>query len=111
MTRAPLIFLALTVVGTLAPLAAFLPWLGRHGLDVELFFQNLFANRVSAFFAMDVIVSALVVVAALFLFGQGFSALQRAAVLLATFIVGVSAGLPLFFFFRHRVGAPMGEGA
>ena len=34
----------------------------RHFYLVTLFFRELFANRISAFFAMDVIVSAIVLI-------------------------------------------------
>jgi hypothetical protein len=38
------------------------PWLLEHGLNFGLFLRELFANRISAFFAMDVIVSAIVLI-------------------------------------------------
>jgi hypothetical protein len=38
------------------------PWLLKHGLDFSLFFGELFANRLSSFFAFDVIVSAIVLI-------------------------------------------------
>src|ERR1700756_4226701 len=54
------IYLLLSIVGFAAPYAAFLPWLAEHGPNGRLFVQHLFANRISAFFALDVVVSALV---------------------------------------------------
>jgi hypothetical protein len=63
--------------------------------------SNLFANRVSGFFGMDVLVSAVV----LFVFvgiegrrvGMGFRWLP----VIAVFLVGVSLGLPLFLYLRQ----------
>src|SRR6266851_1502744 len=52
------LYLALCVVGTLLPYSQFIPFLRQHGLDFQLFFAQLFANRVSAFFGWDVIVSS-----------------------------------------------------
>jgi hypothetical protein len=49
-------YLALAVAGTLLPYSQFVPFVREHGLDVQLFFAQLFANRISAFFALDVIV-------------------------------------------------------
>jgi len=46
------------------PYSQFIPWLLQHGLDMDLFMRELFATRIGAFFAFDVVVSAL----ALFVF-------------------------------------------
>lgn len=43
-------YLILGLAGALVPLAAFLPWLTAHGLDLQRFVKDLFANRISAFF-------------------------------------------------------------
>ncbi|HKS39701.1 MAG TPA: DUF2834 domain-containing protein, partial [Blastocatellia bacterium] len=54
-----IIYLVLCIAGTILPLSQFIPFLREHGLDLSLFFQQLFANPVSGFFGMDVIVSSL----------------------------------------------------
>jgi hypothetical protein len=41
----------------------FVRWVADHGVDLRLFVQELFANRVGTFFGMDVLVSAVVVIA------------------------------------------------
>lgn len=95
------IWMLLAVPGALLPLAAFLPWLGIHGLDAPLFLTHLFANPVSSFFALDVILSALALT--LFIIVQG----RRDGVPLPwlpvarTFLIGVSFGLPLFLALRE----------
>ncbi len=96
-TSAFWLFAALAVAGTLLPLAAFLPWAGEHGLDPARFLADLFANRISSFFAWDVIVSALVTIALILIEGRriGMRA-ARAIPIVATLLVGVSSGLPLF---------------
>ena len=53
-------YLGLCVVGTLLPVAAFLPFLRTHGLDFGEFVGQLFGTPVSSFFGWDVIVSSLV---------------------------------------------------
>ena len=99
MTRA--ILLVLLVIGTVLPLAIIAPWLFDHGLDVSAFVADLFASPASAFFAVDVIVSA-VVVAFLALTDATLSTRRRSLVLAATFLVGVSCGLPLWALLREH---------
>ena len=55
-------YLVCCVLGLVLPYSQFVPWLLEHGLDITLFFRELFASRISAFFAMDVIVSAIVLI-------------------------------------------------
>jgi hypothetical protein len=96
------IYLALAIVGAALPLLAFVPWLVQYGLDVEGFVTELFANRISAFFGWDVIVSAITILAVLALSPGELKNSQRASVALGTLLVGVSLGLPLFFYFNER---------
>jgi hypothetical protein len=96
------VYWALTAVGTLVPLAAFVPWLSVYGFDPTQFLVDMFANGVSSFFARDVIVSA--VVLTLFVIVQGTRDGVRLLWLpiAATFLIGVSCGLPLFLALRER---------
>jgi hypothetical protein len=50
------IYLLLALAGALVPYFHFGPWLLEHRLDMPLFFHQLHANRVSEFFAADVVV-------------------------------------------------------
>ena len=54
------VYLALCVAGTALPYSQLLPFLAEHGLDLRLFFEQLFANRIGGFFGLDVIVSSVV---------------------------------------------------
>ena len=49
------LYLVLCILGTLLPYSQFLPFLREHGLDVSLLIKDLFANRISSFFGLDVI--------------------------------------------------------
>lgn len=95
------IYLTLCFLGLLLPYWQFIPWLFEHGLNLSLFLRELFVNRISAFFGMDVLVSAV----ALFVFSRVES--RRIAIrrrwlpVLATLLVGVSLGLPLFLYMRE----------
>ncbi len=55
------VYLALCVLGLVLPYWQFVPWVAENGLNLRLMVQQLFANRISAFFGMDVIVSSVVV--------------------------------------------------
>lgn len=97
------VYLCLCIVGFALPYAAFLPWVAEHGgIPMRLFVQQLFANRISAFFGLDVVVSAIV----LLRFAAAESARLRIPnrwmVLVATLLVGVSLGLPLFLYLREQ---------
>ncbi len=96
------LYLIAAILGTILPLSQFIPFLMAHGLDLPLFFEQLFQNHVSGFFGMDVIVSSLVLW--LFVFSEGrrrrMSNLWLYVV--CNLAVGVSLALPLFLFFRER---------
>jgi Protein of unknown function DUF2834 len=94
-------YLVCCVLGLVLPYSQLAPWLLEHGLDVTLFFRELFANRISAFFAVDVIVSAIVLI--WFIQSEGKRLQVRLLWLptVGTLIVGVSFGLPLFLFLRQ----------
>ena len=99
--KARYLYLICCVLGSILPFSQFVPWLLEHGLNVRLFFHELFANRISAFFAMDVIVSAIVLI--WFIQSEGKRLRVRLLWLptLGTLFVGVSFGLPLFLFLRQ----------
>jgi hypothetical protein len=97
-----MVYLLLCIVGFAAPYAAFVPWLVEHGLDGRLFLQHLFANRISAFFALDLVVSAAALLWFSALESRRLRLHSRWIVLAATLLVGVSLGLPLFLYLRER---------
>jgi hypothetical protein len=94
-------YLICCVLGLLLPYSQFVPWLLEHGLNIRLFFHELFANRISVFFAMDVIISAIVLI--WFIQSEGKRLRVRLLWLptLGTLLVGVSLGFPLFLFLRQ----------
>jgi uncharacterized protein DUF2834 len=94
-------YLGLCVLGIALPYSQFIPFLRDHGLDLRLFIEQLFANRISGFFGMDVIVSSLVLWVFVFLDGRRHSVRHLWAPLAANLAVGVSLGLPLFLYLRE----------
>ena len=96
------LYAGLFVVGTALPLSRFLPWLAEHGPDVPRFVGEISANRISAFFGWDVVVSVATLLA-LAAIDRELPGRQRLAVGAAS-LVGASAGLPLYLLMRERLG-------
>ena len=96
------LYWALCLPGAALPYAAFLPWFAEHGLDLPRFVAELFSTRIGAFFGWDVIVSAVVLL--VFAVAEARRIGWRAVWLTAgaTFLVGVSLGLPLLLALRER---------
>ena len=94
-------YLVLAVLGTALPYSQFIPFVRDHGLDLPLFFNQLFANRVSGFFAFDVIVSSLVLWVFVLVEGRRSRVRHLWAPIVANLAVGVSLGLPLFLYMRE----------
>jgi hypothetical protein len=94
-------YLALCVLGLLLPNALFLPWLGEHGPNARLFVRDLFANGVSGFFALDVILSAVVACGFVMVEGRRLGLRRPWLPLAAIVLVGLSVGLPLFLYQRQ----------
>jgi hypothetical protein len=96
------VYLLFCVIGTLAPYWKFGPWLMEHGLNLSLLGQELFATRIGAFFGLDVVVSAIVLFIFIFSEARRMDVPMLWLPVLATLLVGVSLGLPLFLFLRQR---------
>jgi Terpene cyclase DEP1 len=95
------IYFALCFLGLLVPNSLFFPWLIEHRPDPQRFVQDMFANGVSAFFGVDVVLSA-VALGAFVLVESARLRLSRGWLpILATLLVGVSLGLPLFLYRRQ----------
>ena len=87
-------------LGVVLPFSRFVPWLLDHGLDVERFFDELFANRIGGFFGLDVFVAAgtLLVLAAV---DRELLPRQRWLVAGGS-LLGASVGLPLYLLIREK---------
>ena len=96
------IYLLLCILGTVLPYWQFLPWVAEHGLNMPLFVQQLFANRIGAFFGLDVVVSAVALLLFVRFEGPRLGVRGRWVPLLAVLTVGVSLALPLFLYLRER---------
>jgi hypothetical protein len=95
------IYLALCFVGALLPYWQFIPWAMQHGMNGPLFVRELFANRISAFFGMDVLVSAVVLIVFVRVDSARLKISRRWLPVLALVTVGVSLALPMFLYMRE----------
>lgn len=95
-------YLVAAILGTVLPLSYLFPFLATHGLDLPLLCKQLFQNNVSAFFGVDVIISALTLWLFVYVEGRRRGMKHLWVYILCTLLVGVSLGLPLFLFFRER---------
>jgi hypothetical protein len=96
------LYLVAAILGTVLPLSQLIPFLAAHGFDVPLLFQQLFQSYASGFFAMDVIVSSLVLWVFVFSEGRRLRMSNLWLYVVCNLAVGVSLALPLFLFFRER---------
>jgi hypothetical protein len=95
-------YLVLLIAGTILPYWQFVQWLAERGLNARLFLQQLFANRISSFFALDVFISALVLLYFIAIESSRARIRQTWLAVLATLLVGGSCGLPLFLYLREK---------
>ena len=96
------LYLILCVLGIVLPCSQLIPFLAEHGFNVPLIIDQLFANRISGFFGLDVIVSS--VVFWIFVFSEGRRQQMKHlwVYIICNLAVGVSLGLPLFLYMRER---------
>lgn len=96
------VYAALCVPGAVLPWIPGARWVATHGLNAPLFFRDLFANGIASAFAIDIIVSAVVVCALVLIEGRRLGVRPVWAPIAGTIVVGVSFGLPLFLYLRER---------
>ena len=90
------------VLGILLPYSQFVPWVvAQHGVPLGLFVRELFANRIGAFFGMDVLVSAVVLMFFVQREGKRLGVRHLWLPIVGTLVVGVSLGFPLFLYLRE----------
>lgn len=96
------LYLLLCLLGTLLPYSQLIPFLRENGLDLRLFFEQMFSTRIGAFFAWDVVVSSFVLWVFVLVDGRRAGVRHRWAPIAANLAVGVSLGLPLYLYMRER---------
>ncbi len=95
------LYLVLCVVGAILPYTLFAPWLLDHGLDLPLFFSELFSTRIGGLSGLDVLASGVTLFVFIWVEGRRLQIPRLWLPVLATLGVGVSCGLPLFLYMRQ----------
>jgi hypothetical protein len=96
------IYLLLCVVGAVIPYSQFVPWVMDNGLPLGLLVRQLFVNRISAFFGLDVLVSSVVLLVFMRIETQRLRLRFRWLPIVGLCTVGVSLAFPLFLYLRER---------
>jgi len=96
------IYLFLCFLGAGIPYSQFIPWILENGLHLGLLVRELFANRISAFFGLDVLVSSVVLLMFMSIEGRRLRMRLRWLPVAGLCAVGVSLALPLFLYLRER---------
>jgi dolichyl-phosphate-mannose--protein O-mannosyl transferase len=100
------LYLVLAVLGFTAPYYFLVSFLRANGFDLRLMVDMLFGNPISTFFAVDLVISAVVFLV------WSFSEVRRLQLpswwiyLILTFLVGPSFSIPLFLFAREGRSVP-----
>ena len=94
-------YLVLCLLGAVLPYSQVIPWVSEHGLNLALLVRELFANRISAFFGVDVLVSSLVLLVFMRLESARHGVPKRWLPVPALLTVGVSLALPMFLYLRE----------
>lgn len=95
------VYLVLCVIGAILPYTLFAPWLMEHGLDLSLFFSELFSTRIGGLSGLDVLASGVTLFVFIWVEGRRSQVNHLWLPVLATLSVGVSCGLPLFLYMRQ----------
>lgn len=94
-------WILIAVLGTVVPFYYLVPFFMEHGANTSLFVELLFANSISRFFAVDLIISSMAFLLWSFFDSRKNNVTGWWMVLVANFLVGLSLALPLYFFKRH----------
>lgn len=95
------IYLILSVVGFVVPYIFFIGFIMENGLDVSLFFKELFANNISSFFGVDVIISALALIIYILVDSRKNHIKRYYLAILGTLLIGVSFALPFYLYLKE----------
>jgi len=101
MTKRQIAYFILCIVGTSLPCSQLVPFLREHGLNLQMMIQQLFENRISSFFGIDVVVTTFVLWLFVYIEGTRLRMRRLWIYVICSLLVGVSLGLPLFLLMRQ----------
>ena len=94
------LYLGLAFLGAIGPYSFLGQFFLTHGLSYEEFKLQLWASPVSSFVSSEILLASLVCLMFVFTEGRKLKVKGLWLSLLATLLVGVSCGLPLFLYLR-----------
>ena len=95
------LYLLLAIAGFVLPYYFFTSFLVDYGLDIKLLIEQLFASDISSFFAVDLLITAVVFLAFSYAEARRHQMANWWAYALATLFVGPSFSFPLFLYNRE----------
>src|SRR5262245_3406216 len=94
-------YLFLAIIGLVIPYYFLISFLISHGVDVRLFFNQLFGTPISTFFAVDLLLSCVVFVRFLGEETRRYAMKNTWIRIVMLLSVGLSCALPLFLYLRE----------
>ena len=94
------VYLILSIAGFVIPYYFLVTFLLENGFDLRLILNQLFANRISTFFAVDLILTAIVFLIYSFTETRILKMKNWSHYPLATLLIGPSFALPFFLYNR-----------
>jgi hypothetical protein len=95
------LYLLLAIAGFVLPYYFFVSFLVENGPDLPLLLDQLFASHISTFFAVDLIMTALVFLLFSYRETQRIQLKNWWVYAVATLVVGPSSALPWFLYVRE----------
>ena len=95
------LYLILAVAGFVVSYYFLISFLAANGLNLSLLVEQLFGMPISTFFAVDLIITAVVFWVFLYREASRLQMKRPWAYVMATLLVGPSFALPLFLYFRE----------
>jgi len=95
------IYLILCIFGFILPYSQLVPLILEQSFSLNLAYDQLFGNRLTALFILDLFVTATTFVVFALYEGLKIKAKHLWIPFAATFLVGASLGFPLFLYIRE----------
>ena len=97
-----IIYLILAIFGFILPYSQLVPFFIDHGLNLSLFWSQLFANQISSVFAFDLLVSSVVFWLLVFKEGKRINLKFLWLYVVLNLAIGLSFALPVFLWVRSK---------
>jgi hypothetical protein len=95
------LYLFLAIIGFLLPYYFLVSFLLENGPNLGLLIDQLFANNISTFFAVDLIITGIVLLVFIYQDAHKLEMGNWWAYGIATLLVGPSFAMPLFLYYRE----------